>query len=172
MSRKKKNGFSIVELIIVLAIIGIIASIGAFAWQRYVENTNLRTAARDIVTDFNTMKRRAVSEYAAIGASQVTPTYTMVFSISGNHYVMNKTYNDGTGNITEVIGDKQLAEQFGHGIEFQSFGGGGSTYSIGFTARGIMNPAGGFIVLVNNRNSTARITFNATGKTYVTFAMH
>ncbi len=55
----RKSGFSLIELIIVIGVIGIMAAIGAYSWQRYVSNTNLRTAARELVADFNYMKANA-----------------------------------------------------------------------------------------------------------------
>lgn len=167
---KKNEGFSIIELLVVMVIIGVIASIGVLAWQRYVDNTNLRTAAREIVTDFDTMKRRATSQYTTAGGVSVTPTYKMIFYIGGNNYTMNSITNDGTGDTVTVFGNKALSD-FGHGISIKSYGGAGTSYPIEFTSRGIMNPSTGNIVLQNGRGSEAKITFNLTGKIYVKFSM-
>ena len=137
---------------IVIAIIGIMALISSFAWQHYVNNANLKAAARDLDSDIKAMKQSAVSK--------LDTTHTIVFNSTANIYTMNGT----------TVQTKSLAS-FGQGITFFSFPGGGATYTLTFLARGIFSPASGTIVLKNNLESRASITFNTTGKTYVTFAM-
>ena len=62
MRIKESKGFSLIELMIVLLIIGIMATIASYSYRRYVNNANLRTAARQLATDINTMKGVAVSK--------------------------------------------------------------------------------------------------------------
>ena len=62
MKIKESKGFSLIELMIVLLIIGIMATISSYSYTRYVNNANLRTAARQLATDINTMKGVAVSQ--------------------------------------------------------------------------------------------------------------
>ena len=152
---KTNKGFSLVEIMIVIAIIGVLATIATFSWQRYVSNTNLRTAARDLASDFNSMRQNAVSK--------LDTTHTIVFDSAANTYTMSGT----------TIQTKSLAppgQEAGSTYIF-SLPGGGATYTLTFLSRGTLSPAAGTITLKNNRGSTATITFNTTGKTYVTFSM-
>ncbi len=162
MKINKTKGFSLVELVVVMAIFGIVATIGSLSWARYVSNENLRTAARELVTDFNTMKQRAVS-------NQDT-TYSILFDITANNYTMSAV-SVATGTTTQT---KSLApaEQAQGGAFILSLPGGATpTYTLAFLSRGTLNPPNGTIQLRNIRGSRATIVFNMTGKTYVTFAM-
>ncbi len=152
---KANKGFSLIELMIVIAIIGILATIASFSWQRYVSNTNLRTAARDLATDFNNMRQNAVSK--------LDTTHTIVFDSAANTYTI-------TGTTVQTKSLAPPGQEMG-GTYIFSLPGGGAAYTLTFLARGTLSPAAGTIELRNNRASWARITFNTTGKTYVTFGM-
>ncbi|MGV8079025.1 MAG: GspH/FimT family protein [Syntrophales bacterium] len=140
------KGFSLAELLIIIAIIGILAVISGYSWQRYVTNANLRAAAREIATDFSWAKENALKE---------NRNYTITFDVSGNQY-------------TIAPGAKVKSPTFfGTDIRITgaNFGIGGTT--ITFLPRG--TASAGNVALVNSRGSTASIVVNITGKNYVQF---
>lgn len=141
------KGFSLAELLIVIAIIGTLAAIAGYSWQRYVTNSNLRAAAREIASDFSAARENAIK------GSQ---NYTINFDVSGNQY----TIAPGAKIKTPTF--------FGSDIRLTAanFGIGGTT--ITFLPRG--TASAGNVSLVNSRGSTAQIIVNITGKNYVQFA--
>jgi type IV fimbrial biogenesis protein FimT len=152
MRRKSVNGFTLVELLIVIAIIGIVASIASFTWQNYVRNTNLKTAARELTSDIQFMKGKAIARNDLI--------YTIDFNTAGNTYTML----EGATTLRE----KTLAD-IGDGIQFDEIALGG-LFTLTFEKRGTLSPFG-HITIKNSKGSKAKITFNITGRTYVTFTM-
>lgn len=160
---KRQNGFSLVEIFIVIAIIGTLAAISAYGWQRYVWNTNLRTAAREMVADFDYMKANAVSK------PDFTHTIAFNRTATPNNYTLNAI--DAGGNNGSGFPQTRTPALAGAGIVITSLPGGGTTYTLTFLARGTLSPSTGTITLQNSRGSGASIIYNITGKTYATFTM-
>jgi prepilin-type N-terminal cleavage/methylation domain-containing protein len=159
----RQNGFSLIELIIVIGIISILAGIGSYSWQRYVANANLRTAAREMVADFNYMKTNAVSRPEF--------THTIAFNRTANPNTYTLSAVDAGGNSASSFPQTKTPASAGFGVSITSLPGGGTTYTLTFLARGTLSPTTGTIILQNNRGSTANIVYNITGKTYATFTM-
>jgi type II secretion system protein H len=153
---KTNKGFSLVELMIVIAIISIMASISSFAWNRYVNNANLQAAARDFASDIANTKQKAVGE-------GLNYRMTITTGTPGN-YTIERRNADNTAST--VIATKSPTAS-GAGLNINSTNQPGNI--IYFQPRG--TASSGDVVLQNSRGSTATITINFTGKTYVTFSM-
>ena len=159
-NRISSKGLTLTELLIVIAIIGIIAAISSFAWQNYVRNTNLRTAARELVSDFALMKAKA----ASVSQTGQETTYAIIFNVAENSYTMEASSVDGT-----TTSQTKLFSSFGLGVALESISLGGECNTSTFEARGTLNHIGNLVL--KNGPSEATITFNITGKTHVRFKM-
>ncbi|NWF57076.1 MAG: prepilin-type N-terminal cleavage/methylation domain-containing protein [Syntrophaceae bacterium] len=143
-------GFSLLELFVTLAIIGVVAAIAYPAFQRLAVNGNLRTAAREIMGDIALRKERAMA--------QGTPL-SITFEPDNNRYWASDM-NPGEWKCPAKIGrDIQITKA--------AFG---RSKTIVFETRGTIRQAGN-IELTNGRGSTATITCNLAGRTYVRFKM-
>jgi prepilin-type N-terminal cleavage/methylation domain-containing protein len=146
------RGFSLIELIIAVALVAIVSAIAVPQFRQYSDNANLKTAAREVMGDFSNVKQRAVEEN--LNAYQIT------FNVTGNSYALSRS---DTG-VTEWT---KLMASFGSGIRLYAttFGSG----TVNFQRRGTVS--NGTLTLLNGRGSTATITVNITGRTYAQFAI-
>ncbi|MDO9559543.1 MAG: type II secretion system protein [Syntrophales bacterium] len=155
------RGFSLIELIIVIALIGILSTVVVFAWQGFRDNANLRTAARDIATDISSLKQRAVTEGIQ---------YRITFSTSSNNYIIEQGTAAGAP-YTTLQTKTPTTHGTGSGLSINSANFGIFGQELRFYPRGTI--LAGSVILTNSKNppSTATIKTTVTGRTHVQFAM-
>jgi prepilin-type N-terminal cleavage/methylation domain-containing protein len=149
-----QTGFSLIELLIVIALIAIMMGFGVPTWQRYAANADLKTAAREVKADLFNVKQRAVEEN--------TDFYRMTFDVAQNNYVLSLS------NTGVTVWTKSLAA-LGKGITINSVNFSGGAV-VGFQRRGTMSQWGS-VTLRNSIGSTATISVNITGRSHVDFTM-
>lgn len=145
------RGFTLVELIIVMAIIAIIGTISIPSFTRYSDNANLKSAAREIASDIQRLRTHAVSK---------NRKQRIVFNLTNDSYTMAERDDADSSWINPQT---KTLSTFGSGIDIT-----GSTFagnSIEFQTRGTTSM--GTLTMTNSRGSTATITTFITGRPYV-----
>ena len=157
MKITKTKGFSLVEVVTVLAIFVIMASIASVYMSRYVNNTNLRTAARQLASDIANSKQRPVTQ-------GVNYRMTITVGTPGQYTIEQRDAADTTSTVIAT----KIPTDSGAGLYISN----PTTYTgnvITFQPRG--TTSAGTVILQNSIGSSASITTNITGKTYVTYIM-
>jgi Tfp pilus assembly protein FimT len=146
------------ELIITLTILAIVCLIAVASFQRIAINSNLKTAVRDISSDFALYKERAIAE---------NRMYQIVLNVAGGTYNIQQC--GATGSVCGGYNSIQVKNltQYANDIIFNPGGTTVTTYF--FQTRGTVT--NGTIVLGNSRNSTGTITINITGRANVQFIL-
>ena len=142
----KCKGFTIIELMVTVGILAVLVTIAIPNFHRISSNGNLRTAARDLVADFNALKARAMAENI--------------------QYVL--TFNGDNTYMSPGLANVKSPGSIGQDITFTAPNFGGGT-AVTFSTRGTLTA--GSVVLRNSRGSTAQIACNLAGRTYVQFNM-
>ncbi|MFA5321801.1 MAG: prepilin-type N-terminal cleavage/methylation domain-containing protein [Smithella sp.] len=146
-----KKGFTLVELLIVIALMAIMASFAVPAWQHYTINTGMKTATREIIGDILNTRQRAIAENLN--------AYRITFDTANNNYALSRT-DTGVTLWTRPL------DSFGAGNVFYNVDlSGGSV--INFQRRGTITD--GTITLKNKVDSKATITLIMTGRVYAKY---
>lgn len=160
------KGFTLIEVLIVLAILGIVGAIASYNFQHYRYNADLRTMARELQSDIAKTKQDAVSRGVC---------YNMTISphTVGNNYTIERgnvaSCNTATFTVISPIKSPTSLGLDGAGLEISTPGHAGGI-TIVFETRGTIASAGE-VDIVNRKGSQADITTTVTGKTNVTFNM-
>lgn len=154
---KPDKGFSLTELMVVIALIAIVGMIAVPAFNHYSINSNLKTAARGIASDIFEMKERAVAE---------NRQYMIEFTVASNQYTLKQgTYTGEPWTATQV----KSPSAAGSDIRLQDAAFAFGNPKVFFQTRGIASA--GAVTLTNRYGSTATITVNTSGRAYVQFNM-
>ena len=158
MKIRKSSGFGLIELIVVMAILGVVFAVALPTFTKYRDNANLREAARDISSDIQFYKQHAISENVR---------YRITFNSGTNNYVIQKesvlNLDDFSNVATKQVGAGNSVISI---LGTPSFSGGVPT--ITFAPRGT-STMGSLSLQHTKRLSTATITANLMGRTHVDY---
>lgn len=156
-----QKGFTLVEAIIVILIISIVTAIAIPEFRKMAVNANLKAAARDLIADFSTLKQMAISGDVNLGNRM----YRISLNVATKSYQLQQCTNQGSPCLGWAQMQAKNFMAFGNDIDFRPDDTTVTNYN--FRTRGTVT--NGTIVLTNSRNSTATITVNIAGRTYVQF---
>ncbi len=112
MSTNRKRGFTLVELLIVVTVLGIMASVILPSMHSTSSLIGLEAAARTLAADLRIARQSAV---------QYNSTYAVLIDLSGNSYRIKFT---GTGAIPALTNTLQSADTNGNQIDFDQWSAG------------------------------------------------
>jgi prepilin-type N-terminal cleavage/methylation domain-containing protein len=140
---KKENGFTFMELAIVMAIIGILSSIAVPAYNSWLPRYRLKHAAMDLRANMSSVKLEAIKNNS---------DWAIVFDTGNNAY--HVCSDDGVNNIWDGPSGDDTVEitmnlsEYGSGIQYTGVSGG----PLIFSNRGLSNAV---VVNMTNGEGTA-----------------
>jgi len=165
----KQDAFSLIELLFVMVVMAIIASIAIPGFSKWLPGYHLRSASDDLYSELQFTKMKAI---------QNNGEWALVFNSGGGSY---QVVSGGTDGDYSTAGDNTVEKtvslsQYGSGVDY---GHGAATAPIGagfdnditfnadtvvFNSRGMINnPAGGYVYLQNSENASYGIGVLASG---------
>ncbi|WP_435237091.1 GspH/FimT family pseudopilin [Psychromonas sp. PT13] len=154
----KSSGFTVVELLVSIAIMAIVLGIGVPSFNELIRNSAIRSNSNDIVVALNYARMEAVKRGDNIILSQ--RIVTAPTSWSGGVVVWVDTDGDDTLDAGEEL---RLWDAFSNGSQINS-----TNTSIVFSALGEASPGDVFTLCDDRTGETGRtITILVSGAVYV-----
>ncbi len=161
---KTNKGFSLIELIIVMAIIGIVLAIASPSFYKYRQNTALKEATRELAGDISLYRQTAIAQNVRYRinfnpSGSIYDSYTVQIESPANsgNYVNVSTKSPSSVNSSIIIMGDTNSPSFTGGVAY-----------ITCQPRGTMS-AGTIWLQHLSRLSTSTITTNLMGKVNVTY---
>lgn len=145
------RGFTLAELMVVLAITGALATLVAPTLLSYARTAALQAAARELATSINLARQIAISRNTAVCVELAAPAYLRLKTGGCSGPVWTGAGTDGSGAIK--ISDSAFHVS--------------TTANVVFTSLGAASPAGTYTVTNPVSNGTRTVVVAATGRVSV-----
>jgi prepilin-type N-terminal cleavage/methylation domain-containing protein len=159
---RNMHGFTLIELFIAIAIIGIIAGMTVPALRGYSIDVDLKAAVRNLKSDMELSKLRAVRANAHV---------VMSFDVTNNNYTVFIDDGSGGGTAADSIQNgseatiKSVTMPAHVNIYEASFAGGAPRFN--FDSRGFPNGFGGHCYMSNTNGNNMGVVLNMVGRIQV-----
>ena len=173
---KRESGFTLQEVLITFAIISILSAIAVPGFSRWLPNYRLKSAARDVVSNFQLAKLTAIKK-----GINCTITFNQIIGGTVYDYVV---YEDANNSLEydageQVVNKVAFSEHYtGVSFDITQGGGDGLDFAVnddspprpstafrlnGLTRDNTGGSGAGTIFLKNTQNKTASIAVSAAG---------
>ena len=166
----RTGGYSIIELAVTLAVMGIVASIAIPGFSRWLPDYQLKTAVTELYSNLQLAKMYAVRDNIE-WALFFSPSFSLYQIQSGGPDGDYSTAGDNTIEKTIWLDNYKGGVDYGHGNATADLGGGWDdevTFSGAYDNTVLFSPRGmadseGYVYLQNNKNVTYAVGSLTTG---------
>jgi len=172
---KQAKGFTTIELVVIMVIMAILATIAIPGFSRWLPNYRLRAAARDVFSNLQHAKLTAIKRHrtCAISFNQAVGGTTYDYVV----YVDTGNNLEFDGAVDEVLTTVLFSERY-KGVIFDTTEGGGDGVdfidndntcpTLGFLSNGFTidnggNPVSGSVFLINPNGRECEVAVSAAG---------
>lgn len=156
VTRLQQSGFTVVEIMIVIAVIGILAAFAVPNFLAWLPGYQLKSAARDMQGDFQRAKFESIQR-----GGPVTVAFNLGVGSAGGYTI----FIDGNGNNTFDAGEVLIKQVGMPGqINLQAV----SVGSLAFNSRGMVTTLVERIMTLSNTQGTvAEVRINPSGRVLI-----